>query len=151
MTLCLGGKTIAAKACLPAGRLKDTKKQKGFFEVKDLPIVYSCSGCSNIAQMANDIAVKLDREGIAEMSCIAGVGGHVKPLVKKAQSGKPIIVIDGCPLQCAKHCLNNIGVEAEINIVLTDDGLKKTFHEDYDKEIVEEEYQKIKTLVEVTF
>jgi uncharacterized metal-binding protein len=62
---------------------------------KDLPLVYSCSGCSDIAQMANQIAVKLDREKIAEMSCVAG---YVKPLVKKAQSGKPIIVIDGCPL-----------------------------------------------------
>lgn len=115
---------------------------------KDLPIVYSCSGCSNIAQMANNIAVKLDRESIAEMSCIAGVGGQVKLLVKKAKSGKPIIVIDGCPLQCAKHCLNNIGVEANINVVLTDNGLKKIFHEDYDNETVEHEYKKIKNLVE---
>lgn len=38
------------------------------------PLVYSCSGCSNIAQLANDVAIKMDREGIAEMSCIAGVG-----------------------------------------------------------------------------
>ena len=114
----------------------------------DLPIVYSCSGCSNNAQMANSIAVKLDREKIAEMSCIAGVGGHVKPLVRKAQSGKPIIVIDGCPLQCARECLNNVGVEAEMNIVLTDDNLKKTFHEDYDDGQIQQEYQKIKELIE---
>ena len=114
----------------------------------DLPIVYSCSGCSNNAQMANNIAVKLDREKIAEMSCIAGVGGHVKPLVRKAQSGKPIIVIDGCPLQCARECLNNVGVEAEMNIVLTDDNLKKTFHKDYDDGQIQQEYQKIKELIE---
>ena len=115
---------------------------------KKLPIVYSCSGCSNVAQMANKIAVKLDREKIAEMSCIAGVGGHVKSLVKKAQSGKPIIIIDGCPLRCAKKCLNNVGVEAEMNIVLTDDDLAKTFHEDYDDQQIQKEYQKIKQLVE---
>lgn len=115
---------------------------------KDLPLVYSCSGCSNNAQMANDIAVKLDREGVAEMSCIAGVGGHVKSLVKKAQSGKPIIVIDGCPLECAKNCLNNVGVDAEMNIVLTDDNLKKTFHEDYDDQLIQHEYQKIKKSIE---
>ncbi len=36
----------------------------------DLPLVYSCSGCSNVAQLANDIAVKLNSDGIAEMSCI---------------------------------------------------------------------------------
>lgn len=41
---------------------------------EDLPLVYSCSGCSSAAQMANVLAVELDRERIAEMSCIAGVG-----------------------------------------------------------------------------
>src|SRR6516164_4539372 len=50
------------------------------------PLVYSCSGCSSAAQMANYFAVQLDRSGIAEMSCIAGVGGNVKKLVKTALS-----------------------------------------------------------------
>lgn len=35
--------------------------------------------------MANDIATKLDRNSIAEMSCIAGVGGGVASLVRKAK------------------------------------------------------------------
>lgn len=39
-----------------------------------LPIVYSCSGCSSAAQLANYLALRLDRSGSAEMSCIAGVG-----------------------------------------------------------------------------
>ena len=43
-----------------------------------LPLIYSCSGCSNIAQLANSVAIELDREVKAEMSCIAGVGGGVK-------------------------------------------------------------------------
>lgn len=33
-----------------------------------LPLVYSCSGCSSAAQMANYLAVSLDRRGLAEMS-----------------------------------------------------------------------------------
>jgi len=41
----------------------------------DLPLVYSCSGCSSAAQLANQLAIRLDREGLAETSCIAGVGG----------------------------------------------------------------------------
>ena len=53
-----------------------------------LPLVYSCSGASTAAQMANHIAVRLDRLKVAEMSCIAGVGGDVKPLVRIAQSGR---------------------------------------------------------------
>ena len=54
-----------------------------------LPLVYSCSGCSSAAQMANQLAIRLDREGLAEMSCIAGVGGGVPGLVKTARSGRP--------------------------------------------------------------
>lgn len=109
----------------------------------ELPIIYSCSGCSNVAQLANDIAVKINEEEIAEMSCIAGVGGKVKPLVKKAKSGRPIIVIDGCPLNCAKACLNNVDVEPDKHIVLTDYNLKKKFNSKLRLEDEEELYNNI--------
>lgn len=36
----------------------------------NFPLV-SCSGCSSAAQTANMIAIKMDRQQIAEMSCIA--------------------------------------------------------------------------------
>lgn len=55
-----------------------------------------------MAQLANDLAVVLDRECHAQMSCIAGVGGDVKGLVKLAQSGRPILAIDGCKIACVK-------------------------------------------------
>ncbi len=58
------------------------------------------------------IAIKMDREKIAEMSCIAGVGGDVKPLVNTAKSGRNIIAIDGCPLSCVQNCLARHQVEA---------------------------------------
>ena len=48
------------------------------------PLVYACSGCSNVAQLANQLAVELDRSGAAQMSCISGVGGGVAALVKLA-------------------------------------------------------------------
>ena len=73
-----------------------------------LPLIYSCSGASSAAQMANYIAVRLDRLKAAEMSCIAGVGGEVKPLVRTAKSGRPIIALDGCPLHCVARILKHI-------------------------------------------
>gem|GEM_PF-258460 len=60
----------------------------------ELPLIYSCSGCSDVAQLANNTAVALDHAGEFEMSCISGVGGKVAPLVRKAQSGRPQPVID---------------------------------------------------------
>jgi len=99
-----------------------------------LPLVYSCSGASSAAQLANHIAVKMDRLKAAEMSCIAGVGGDVKPLVRTAQSGRPIIALDGCPLHCAAHILKRHGIQADKHYDLSEMGVKKKMHEDFDPE-----------------
>ena len=99
--------------------------------VDQKPLVYSCSGCSSSAQMANYLAVQLDRQGVAEMSCIAGVGGNVKKLVKTALSGRKIVVIDGCPLACSKHCLDNHNVKPDIYFDLSLMGVSKRPHEDF--------------------
>lgn len=89
------------------------------------PLVYSCSGCSNVAQIANDVALALDARKIAQMSCIVGVGGGVAPLLRLARSGRQIIALDGCALQCVKHCLGNQGLEPHLHYVLTDEGFRK--------------------------
>lgn len=94
------------------------------------PLVYSCSGCSNVAQLANDLAVVLDRAGSAQMSCIAGVGGKVKQLVKLAQSGRPILAVDGCALNCVKQTLATVDVVPTWHLELTSLGYKKRERED---------------------
>ncbi len=105
---------------------------------KSLPLVYSCSGCSSAAQLANHVALQLDRRGVAEMSCIAGVGGDVPSLVKVAKSGRPIVVLDGCPLMCAKKCLEKHEVEPEMHLQLGEHGVKKRFHADFDHDQAEQ-------------
>jgi len=96
------------------------------------PLVYSCSGCSSAAQMANHVALQLDRRNVAEMSCIAGVGGNVPALVKVARSGRTIIAIDGCALACARSCLERVGVTPTLYYPLQQLGVKKRFHADFD-------------------
>lgn len=96
------------------------------------PLVYSCSGCSSAAQTANQVALELDRMGVAEMSCIAGIGGDVKPILKLAKSGRPLAVIDGCPLLCARSCLARHGIEPDLHWQLAEHGVKKRFHHDVD-------------------
>ncbi|WP_069661005.1 putative zinc-binding protein [Arcticibacter eurypsychrophilus] len=97
------------------------------------PIVYSCSGCSSAAQMANYLALQLDRAKVAEMSCIAGLGGDVKKMVNTAKKATKIIAIDGCPLACAKATLKRHGLEPAIYYQLADKGVRKVQHEDFDK------------------
>lgn len=100
--------------------------------MSQLPVVYSCSGCSSAGQAANALALKMDREGLAEMSCIAGVGGNVAPLVRQAQAAEKVIAIDGCPLHCALHSLRSRGVEPAEHIDLSKLGVKKLKHQDPD-------------------
>ncbi|WP_078548486.1 putative zinc-binding protein [Litchfieldia alkalitelluris] len=114
---------------------------------KNLPIVYSCSGCSSAAQTANMIAIKMDREDIAEMSCIAGVGGDVKPLVKTAKSGRDIIAIDGCPLSCCKSCLSRHDVKLKHHFNLSDFAIPKIQGEDPDISLFQDTYNQILTLI----
>jgi uncharacterized metal-binding protein len=97
-----------------------------------LPLVYSCSGCSSAAQMANYVAVELDRAEVAEMSCIAGVGGNVAHLVRIAKSGRPILALDGCPLQCVKNSLAQRGVAPTRHILLHEHGVKKRYRTEFD-------------------
>ena len=92
---------------------------------KNKPIVYSCSGCCNLARMAHDIALNMDNDGIAEMSCISGVIGKVQPIVDIAKSGRPIIAIDGCSLNCTKACLDACDLLPEHHFEIGSMGFEK--------------------------
>jgi len=78
-----------------------------------------------VAQLANDVALELARRGIAQMSCIAGVGGDVPTLVRVARSGRFIIALDGCPLHCVKECLARHAVRPDYHLTLTEQGIRK--------------------------
>jgi uncharacterized metal-binding protein len=115
-------------------------KETTMKQPNDLPLVYSCSGCSSAAQMANDLAIRLHRDGDAEMSCIAGVGGGVKPLVRIAKSGRKVLAIDGCKLHCVKSCLTKHGVGADAHFDLSDLGVRKQRLETYEPSQAKDAY-----------
>ncbi len=78
-----------------------------------------------MAQLANSVALELDRQKVATMSCIAGVGGNVQTLVKFAKSGRPIIALDGCDSSCVKHCLAQQDLSPDYHLVMTEMGYVK--------------------------
>ncbi len=112
-----------------------------------LPLVYSCSGCSSAAQLANHLAVKLDRTGLAEMSCIAGVGGGVPSLVRKARDaaaiGRPIIAIDGCVLACVRAALAQRQLRPTAHVQLAEAGVRKAYHADFEPDDAERLYTEL--------
>lgn len=129
-----GAQTGAQTAAAPADRAgpidKPDRPDKAAKALR--PLVYSCSGCSSAAQLANHVAVRLDRSGVAEMSCIAGVGGDVASLVKTARSGRPVVALDGCPLVCVQSTLARHGIAPTRHYQLQQYGVRKRQHEDFD-------------------
>jgi uncharacterized metal-binding protein len=88
--------------------------------------VVSCSGASNVGQMANQAAIELAKEKVAGFFCLAGVGAHIKGLVKSGKEADLMISIDGCPVQCASKTLQHAEIEPAIQIIVTDLGIEKS-------------------------
>jgi uncharacterized metal-binding protein len=92
---------------------------------KPATVVYSCSGCSDAGEIADRIARQLAREGAAQMSCLAGIGGRVKSLVSTAEKAEHILAVDGCPLNCAAHTLKLAGFQKFDHLELHKIGIRK--------------------------
>ena len=92
---------------------------------KPATVVYACSGCSDVGELADRIARELTRTGLAEMSCLAGIGGRVKSIMGKGEKAERILIIDGCPLNCARHTLELAGLKRFDHLGLHEIGLRK--------------------------
>ena len=93
--------------------------------VRMLPVVYACSGCSSAGQLADQVARRLDRRGLAEMASIAGIGAGDAQQLSRAKTRFPIIAIDGCANACARRCLERHGIEPARHYVLAHYGAVK--------------------------
>lgn len=90
-----------------------------------LPMILACSGGSNVGQLTNQAAVELHREVHGKMFCLAGLGGGVAGLVQAAREAREVIVLDGCPLGCARAIVDQAGVRAARYVLVTDLGIEK--------------------------
>ena len=88
-------------------------------------VVYACSGCSDAGEIADRVAQQLTRKGAAKMSCLAGIGGRVKSRVATAEKAERILVVDGCPLDCARHTLELAGFKKFDHLELHRLGIRK--------------------------
>jgi len=101
-------------------------KEKCLCDVDEV-LLFSCSGGSNVGQIANEAAKKLADLGIGGMSCLAGISGNVSGFVQATRDVKKVVVIDGCPIHCARKTLENAECPITHHVVVTDVGIKKKF------------------------
>ena len=88
-------------------------------------ILLPCSGGSNCGQITNDVAVKLDKEGVGRIYCLAGIGAHVDGMVESSRGAKRIVALDGCQVACAKKTIEHAGLNVTDWICVTEEGVEK--------------------------
>jgi uncharacterized metal-binding protein len=67
----------------------------------------------------------LAAEGLGKHYCLAGVGGHIDGILKTTESAGGILVIDGCPVDCARKSLEHAGFGDFVHLRVTDCGMEK--------------------------
>ena len=88
-------------------------------------LIFACSGAADVGAIADRAARKLSQDGAGKMFCLAGVGGRVSGIMETTQAASTILAIDGCPLDCAKNCLQQAGFTRFEHVQLADLGLEK--------------------------
>lgn len=92
---------------------------------KPLPVVFACAGCSPVAKLSWEVAKELDRRGVAEMSCLAGVGARRPSFLKQIRE-RPVWVVDGCPISCGQGILQLVEKPIDWHIRLDSLGYRKS-------------------------
>lgn len=87
-------------------------------------MILSCSGGSNVGQIANQAAIELTQEGKGKLSCLAAIGGGLSGFVQSAKDLETVVV-DGCPVGCAKAIFDKEGIPMKNYMVVTDLGIEK--------------------------
>ncbi|MGC8863478.1 MAG: putative zinc-binding protein [Armatimonadota bacterium] len=87
--------------------------------------VLACSGGSNVGQITNEVAKRLDQENKAKFFCLAGVGGHISGMGASVKGCERVLVLDGCPVGCAKATMEAAGLDDYEYVVVTELGIEK--------------------------
>lgn len=93
-------------------------------------LIFACSGGSNVGQITNEAAKKLDQEGVGSFFCLIGVAGGIEPILANARGADRVICLDGCGVACAKKVLDQAEVPISTYVVATDCGIEKGHHFD---------------------
>lgn len=88
-------------------------------------LIYACSGGANVAEVSDLAARELMAKGEGTMFCLAGLGADIEGMIDTAQNADLNLVIDGCPMDCAKKIFDRAGVSNYKQIKVTDLDIEK--------------------------
>ena len=88
-------------------------------------MVTACSGASNTGAYTDGIARLASQRAGVSMVCLPKVAIGDEALIANAKGAARLVVLDGCPIECAKKIMNRAGVEGFKHLVMTDFEIKK--------------------------
>ena len=88
-------------------------------------LLYACSGAANVAEISDRAARELMRDGQGAMFCLAGLGADIPGMVQTARDADMNLLIDGCPMDCAKKIFDRHGLTNYRQVKVTDLGIEK--------------------------
>ena len=88
-------------------------------------LIFPCSGASDVGGLADRAARQMTLDQKGKMYCLAGIGGRVNTIMETTKAAGKILVIDGCPQECARKTLEQAGFTGFQHLKLFDLGLHK--------------------------
>ena len=95
------------------------------------------AGASKAGQLSNEAAVWLTKEGYGNIACTASLAVSTPSIKKKVEEADEVVVIDGCPVGCARQIVERAGIAPDQEIVVTALGIEKGGSLDLSEEDVE--------------
>ncbi len=94
-------------------------------------IIFPCAGQANTGQLTNLAAIQLTEEGFGNIACVALLAIGAEGLVANAKKADEVVILDGCPMLCAKKIAAEQGIIPGQHIVVTELGIVKSGSRDY--------------------
>jgi uncharacterized metal-binding protein len=100
-------------------------------------IIFPCAGQANVGQLTNLAAIQLTEEGYGSIACAALLATGAENLIADALKADEVVILDGCPMLCAKKITGAQGVAAGQHLVLTELGITKGPSKSYTNDDIE--------------
>ena len=88
-------------------------------------LIFARSGAADVGEVSDLAARKLNKDGVGNMFCLAGVGGRVGGIMDKTKAASRVLAIDGCQLDCARLTLEEADIKNFSHLRVTDLGMEK--------------------------
>ena len=100
-------------------------------------IIFPCAGQANVGQLTNLAALQLMEEGYGYIACAALLAIGNETLIANAMTADEVVILDGCPMLCAKKIAGARGVSAGQHLVMTELGITKGPSKSYTQDDIE--------------